>query len=177
MKWLTRTLRDGLHDGARTRKYLTELNGGYEWDCNGDVASWITSPEVRLALHLQNVEPGTSSFSYNCSGPASILLWPELAKKIRVLIYNGDADACVPYNGNEAWIRSLENQGVIEETSPWTPWFQANNVTAAGYLTKYQAPGNVDLTFATIRLAGHMVPTVQPETAFAMFSRFLAKEL
>lgn len=43
------------------------------------------------ALHISN--PGQSSFRYHSSGPASITLHPELATKIRVLIYNGDADA------------------------------------------------------------------------------------
>ena len=49
------------------------------------------------ALHIAN--PGQSTFRYHSSGPASITLHPELATKIRVLIYNGDADACV-YNGD-----------------------------------------------------------------------------
>ena len=35
-------------------------------------------------------------------GPASVTLYPDLIHKLdRVLIYNGDADTCVPYVGNE----------------------------------------------------------------------------
>ena len=30
-----------------------------------------------------------------------------LIPEIRVLIFNGDVDACVPYNGNEWWTSSL----------------------------------------------------------------------
>ena len=33
------------------------------------------------------------------------------ARQIRVLIYNGDADMCVPYNGNEEWLQNLEDDG------------------------------------------------------------------
>eukprot|EP01043_Picozoa_sp_COSAG02_P041215 COSAG02_NODE_3399_length_6811_cov_16.128278_2_plen_66_part_00 len=49
------------------------------------------------ALHIS--DPGRSVFHYHSSGPASITLHPQLAKKLRVLIYNGDADACVPCEG------------------------------------------------------------------------------
>merc|ERR1712054_109614 len=125
---------------------------------------------------------GASKFDYSCSGPASITLWPELSKKIRVLIYNGDADACVPYNGNEAWIAELEEKGDLEETKPWTPWYSSSkSTTPSGYITKYQAPGllpvlgaSPDFSFATIRLAGHMAPTFQPEASLAMLRSFLA---
>jgi len=176
MGWLTSVLRDNLHNTSATHKVLVEMNGGYPWDCNGDVDSWITSTEVRKSLHLDAVEAGQSSFDYSCSGPASITLWPELAKKIRVLIYNGDADACVPYNGNEQWIKILEDNGDLKEVEPWSPWFTHTTATPAGYITQYQAPGaTVDFAFATIRLAGHMAPTFQPEASFVMISNFFKK--
>lgn len=59
--------------------------------CN--ICRYLKSPAVMKALHISN--PGQSTFHYHSSGPASITLHPELATKIRVLIYNGDADACV----------------------------------------------------------------------------------
>jgi hypothetical protein len=37
-----------------------------------------------------------------------------LIPKIRVTIYNGDADGCVPYIGNELWTKSLGFQ--VSET-------------------------------------------------------------
>merc|ERR1711879_558085 len=130
------------------------------------------SENVRKALHLD--KPGRSGFSYATSGPASITLWPELVQKIRVLIYNGDADACVPYNGNEDWIGSLEDKGILKETVPWTPWFTSSKSAPSGYITKYQAPGaSVDFSFATTRLAGHMAPKFQPEASLVMLRNFL----
>lgn len=44
-------------------------------------------------------------------------------KKIRVLIYNGDADACVPYKGNEQWVDQIAGQGVVKVKKAWHPWF------------------------------------------------------
>ena len=71
--------------------------GGYPWACGGNAAvkAWLTSAPAMKALHIE--QPGRSNFSYYSSGPASITLHPELSKKVRMLIYNGDADACVPY--------------------------------------------------------------------------------
>ena len=83
--------------------------------------SFLTRDDVMQALHLE--KPGSSSFSYTTSGPASTTLYPELVKKIRVFIYNGDADACVPYKGNEEWITSLVTAGVLKEKKHWSPWY------------------------------------------------------
>ena len=50
-----------------------------------------------------------------------------LAKHLRVLIYNGDADDCVPYHGNEEWTTSLASKGLLVEKSAWHPWFNVLN--------------------------------------------------
>merc|ERR1712176_1117589 len=97
------------------------MNGGFDWNCAGDVGKWIKSKDVQEALHLTG-ERG-SKFLYTPFGTPSFALYPELVTKLRVLIYNGDADACVPYIANEDWIARLEAQGDIQESDPWTPWF------------------------------------------------------
>eukprot|EP00040_Diaphanoeca_grandis_P018438 m.96921 g.96921 ORF g.96921 m.96921 type:complete len:464 (-) comp26940_c0_seq1:370-1761(-) len=155
------------------------LGGGYPWACGGmdDVKTWLTQDNVKKALHLG--EAGLSTFSYHSSGPASITLHPELATKLRVLIYNGDADACVPYKGNMEWITSLVTAGDLVEAEAWRPWF--NDLwpdMPAGYVTDYnvtKAPTK-DFHFLTIRLAGHMVPTFQPASSLSFFQRFLAHQ-
>lgn len=148
----------------------------YDWACGGPyvAADYLTKPDVETALHLK--QPGRSRFSYHSSGPASITLWPFLAKSLRVLIYNGDADACVPYKGNEEWITGLEAQGLLNEKEAWRPWYTGNKDRApSGYATKYSVAGSAqELNFVTIRLAGHMVPTFQPAAGFAMFERFIS---
>jgi len=159
---------------------LKGLNGGFEWSCGGidATAAWIVRDDVRKAMHLDQYEPGLSSFSYRSTGPASVTLYPELVKKLRILIFNGDADACVPYIGNEEWISDLESQGVFTESKAWTPWFTGSSSAApAGYVTEYDVPGaSHGFTFATVRLAGHMVSTFQPEAGFDLFSRFISAQ-
>lgn len=154
-----------------------DIGGGFPYTCKSieGIGDWLVRKDVRKALNLGSVEPGQSGFGYKPFDPYSLTLYPELAKKIRILIYNGDADSCVPYIGNEEWIGELEEQGVLTESSPWTPWYTNNKVAPAGYLTKYSVPGS-DQTFEfqTVRLAGHMVPMYTPEAGFVMFSRFIS---
>ena len=40
-------------------------------------------------------------------------------------------------------------------------------------MTSYKTSGPADLTFITVKAAGHLVPAYQPERAFAMLERFL----
>jgi carboxypeptidase C (cathepsin A) len=105
---------------------------------------------------------------------------------MRVLIYNGDADACVPYKGNEEWTEAMVDKGAVTEKKAWHPWFVAADKSGgtipAGYATSYDVSGNAPseagsgagFTFITIRLAGHMVPAFQPEYALGFFQTFLA---
>ena len=63
-------------------------------------------------------------------------IYPYLISKIRVLIFNGDWDACVPYVDNQQW---TENMG-FEATKPWHPWAytdEANTTQIGGYSIKY----------------------------------------
>ena len=103
---------------------------------------------------------------------------------MRVLIYNGDADLCVPYKGNEELVTNLETAGSLVEKAPWQPWYaeRGSQKAPAGYVTTYSVPGKTfqshgpDAAFLTIRLAGHMVPTFQPEAALAFIARFFRGE-
>ena len=74
---------------------LADAAAGFPWNCESDPAldAYFTRDDVQKALHLDGAG---SRFDYDLSGPASQLLWPDIVKKARVLIYNGDADMCVP---------------------------------------------------------------------------------
>jgi len=163
MRWLTKQLRAPLSSAAAAEAASRRLEeGGYTWSCGGEAATaaWLVRDDVRAALHLAS--PGLSSFDYSVSGPASITLYPFLIPRLRVLIYNGDADACVPYKGNEEWITSLVSKGDLAEKAAWRPWYTsedtAHRTAPAGYVTTYDVNGGThDFSFLTIRLAGHMV--------------------
>ena len=146
------------------------LQGGLD-----TLADWLSRDDVRKALHFEDTNP--VHFDYTTSGPASIVLWPSLAQKLRVLIYNGDADDCVPYHGNEEWTTYLAANGQLKEETAWHPWYlnEQKKTIPQGYATTYSVPGSTkDFSFITIRLAGHMVPAFRNDAAFAFISRFLA---
>ena len=147
--------------------------GGYDWTCGqfDALPVYFARADVRAALNLPNAKENGSVFDYDSSGPASVTLYPKLIKQIRVLIYNGDADSCVPYLGNEEWTASMVDQGVVTEAQAWHPWYQSEEASApAGYATSYSD----DFQFLTIRLSGHQVPKNNGAAALAMFKGFLA---
>ena len=176
MSWLRNHLRENMNT-PNIHQLTKELGGGYDWACGGmpQTKDFFSRKEVQEALHLGR--PEQSRFSYDSSGPASITLYPTLAKKLRVLIYNGDSDSCVPYNGNEEWTTGLASAGILKEKKAWHPWFITPGAPVpAGYATSYNVTGapTKDFTFITIRLAGHMVPNFQPAAAYAFFDRYMS---
>jgi len=178
--WLKDTIRAGRANPHQLHSDLTALNGGYNWACGGfeKERKWILQPDVRKALHLDKVEPGRSNFSYRSTGPQAVTLYPELMKNIRILIYNGDADASVPFQGIEDWVSDFETQGVLKKTKPWRPWRMNASSTApvAGSITTYAVTrSELDFSFVLLRLAGHEVPQYRPEAALTMLTNFIGE--
>ena len=105
-------------------------------------------------------------FVYTRLDEGSIWTYQTLIKEgLRILIYCGDTDAVVPYNGNQLWIRDLK----LETLEPWRNWRVDNDPdNVAGYVVKYKG-----LTFCTIKGTGHMAPGWKPKESFYMFSQFL----
>lgn len=187
-RWLNRYL-DANRFNPQAGDMLAAMGGGYNWTCGqfSALPSYLARQDVRRALHLPE-QSRTSNFAYNTSGPASILLYPEIARQIRVLIYNGQADSRVPHIGNEAWTSGLATRGVLSEAEPWRPWYQSARASVpSGYVTTYAVHGarprllssagpNATFAYVTFRLAGHEVPHYMPEAAFVMISHWLAGE-
>ena len=85
-----------------------------------------------------------------------------------MLIYNGEADLCVPFTDNEWWTRSM-NYSVV---TPWHAWAVAGEEGdyVGGYATVYDN----NFTFATVRGAGHMVPLTRAEAAFTLLKNHIS---
>lgn len=95
--------------------------------------------------------------------------YPFLIDNIRVVIYNGDFDACVPWTDNEAWTKNMG----LTPTSSWHPWSYEtkNGAQIGGYATTYN--NNNGFTFTTIRGGRHEVPESAPEAAFELLRRLI----
>jgi len=142
----------------------------------GDITAYLNQPSVISALHVVTGLPWvicSGNISYTPTEPDERrVIYPTLLQQaqLRVLIFNGEADACVPWVDNEAWTISMN----YTVTKPWKAWmWDPDNV--GGYITQYTVNGGANSTFAftTVRGAGHMVPEFEPQAAWSMANRFL----
>ena len=130
--------------------------------------------DVKQALHVNSditweICSGKVNAKYTIQKEGSIWTYPTLIENgIRILIYSGDTDMSVPFNGNQAWIDNL-NLEVEKDWAQWRAFNDRNNV--AGYYIKYKG-----LTFCTVKGTGHMVPEWKSKEAYYMFAKFLANE-
>eukprot|EP01016_Furgasonia_blochmanni_P037193 TRINITY_DN4347_c0_g2_i5.p1 TRINITY_DN4347_c0_g2~~TRINITY_DN4347_c0_g2_i5.p1 ORF type:complete len:239 (-),score=29.51 TRINITY_DN4347_c0_g2_i5:66-782(-) len=98
----------------------------------------------------------------------SMEVYPKLFEAgIKILIVNGDADSVVNFNEFYIWGPHLGLK-VIED---WKQWRVGDQV--AGFITKY----NNNLTFATVKGAGHQAPSSKRRETFELLTRFLNDQL
>ncbi|EIE22088.1 peptidase S10, serine carboxypeptidase [Coccomyxa subellipsoidea C-169] len=134
-----------------------------------ELSVWLDDEAVRKALHAAPVDTTgpfqecTSRISYTHDLGSMIPTHRQLLKQgMRVLIYNGDHDMCVPHTGAETWTRGFG----LPVLDKWRPWHE--NTQVAGYVVEYEG-----LTYATILGAGHFTPEMKPLESLAIFKRFL----
>lgn len=133
--------------------------------------AWLNDETVRKALHADSVDLSgewvlcTDRIRFHHDAGSMIKYHKNLTSRgYRALVYSGDHDMCVPFTGSEAWTRSLGYKTIDE----WRPWFVKGQVV--GYIQGYES----NLTFLTIKGAGHTVPEYKPLEALEFYSRFLA---
>ncbi|GAB2214819.1 hypothetical protein Droror1_Dr00019183 [Drosera rotundifolia] len=128
------------------------------------VNAYLNNPEVQAALHARPTSWSTCN-NFNWTDQAYTVL-PNIqalmAHNMRVWIYSGDVDSVVPVTSTKYTIESLK----LPIKTNWYPWYL--NQQVGGYVVEYE-----NLTFATVRDAGHEVPSYQPERALALFSSYL----
>ncbi|XP_020702672.2 serine carboxypeptidase-like 18 isoform X3 [Dendrobium catenatum] len=85
----------------------------------------------------------------------------------RALVYSGDHDMLVPFVGTKEWVKSLK----FSVTDRWRSWHVGGQV--AGYTESYSN----NLTFATVKGAGHTAPEYKAKECLAMFRRWISHRL
>ena len=155
------------------KKDLLTDDEGETTPCFDDtiIETYFNRKDVQDALHVTakntwHVCSDNVYERYVSLEEGSVWTYPTLIKEgIRILIYSGDTDVVVPYNGNQAWIQNLK----LETEEPWRQWRAFNDKNnVAGYIVKYKG-----LTFCTIKGTGHMVPMWKPKESFYMFQQFI----
>ncbi|XP_004510209.1 serine carboxypeptidase-like 20 [Cicer arietinum] len=139
---------------------------------DGSVANaWLNNEVVRKAIHtaeksvVSSWDLCTDKISFNHDAGSMIKYHKNLTSRgYRALIFSGDHDMCVPFTGSQAWTRSIGYK-IVDE---WRPWL--SNGQVVGYTQGYDN----NLTFLTIKGAGHTVPEYKPQEALDFYKRFLA---
>ncbi|CAM0882447.1 unnamed protein product [Alopecurus aequalis] len=162
----TRTARLLLQDSLQQHKL------GLPVECrdNGYRLSyiWADDPEVRETLGIHDGSIGAWSRCITLTHlredvRSSIQYHANLTRRgYRALVYNGDHDLDFTFVGTQAWIRTL---GYPVVTS-WRPWY--SNGQVAGYTTEYA----YNLTYATVKGAGHTAPEYRPKECLDMLRRW-----
>lgn len=146
---------------------------------SAEASAYLNRADVRAALHVSDANvpswsvcgsaPGWSYTSTRPNLPRDT--YPLLVSKLRVLIYNGDHDACVPYTDGIGWTSGMG----LAETKPWHVWFESGK-NVGGYATTYDTGSKGTFEFITVRGGRHEVPETEPVKAFVMLQKFLAGE-
>ncbi|CAI9090874.1 OLC1v1025745C1 [Oldenlandia corymbosa var. corymbosa] len=162
-------VRDGL---VPTWAQLTDSlkrHGNFVPCINDEVATrYLNDKDVRNALRVSPEKEVWSIcqnfFPYYHDAGSMLPYHKNLtAKGYRALIYSGDHDMCVPFTGSEAWTASLG----LEIVDKWRSWKSDSQI--AGYLQAYAK----NLTFLTIKGAGHTVPEYKPRESLDFYTRWL----
>ncbi|XP_050213213.1 serine carboxypeptidase 1-like [Mercurialis annua] len=141
------------------------------------IEAYLNNPQVQMALHA-NV-PATPYFWESCSPRVSWKTWEDspdsvlpvikelMSEGIRIWLYSGDADGVVPITSTRYAINKLQP---LVQSWPWHAWYTQGEV--GGYAVEYE-----NLTFVSVRAAGHFVPSYQPARALVLFSSFIQGKL
>ncbi|WIA18548.1 hypothetical protein OEZ85_009991 [Tetradesmus obliquus] len=160
----------GVDDGSQPRRPR------YDPCVDGEVETYLNLPEVQAALHANQTRKlpwrwadCTSQISYSRDDLLSSMLPTYrnlLGEGLKMWVFSGDVDGIVPVLGSRRWVAVLG----LPTVKPWRPWYSSSG-QVGGWRVDYR-----NLTFATVRNAGHMVPYVQPERAYHLLSRFLFED-
>ncbi len=80
-----------------------------------------------------------------------------------MLVYSGDHDLVIPFTATRTWVYGLG----LPAKEPYSSWRIGDQV--AGFRSSFSP----DLSFATIKGGGHMVPQSNPREALELISRFI----
>ncbi len=144
------------------------------------LAKYLNLPATQRALHVRSAWEGpwsscsqTVNNAYSCEDTlvSVVPLYRKLLHRgRRVLVYSGDVDGIVPTLASKRWVVEMKGDRTLRER--WRRWMGKDG-QIGGWTMRWNVGQSGDLIFATVRGAGHQVPTYQPQRAFALFEKFL----
>jgi len=153
-----------------------------------NMADWLNTAEVQEALHVK-----TPSSGWDMCSDAVWNAWPDSdydlfmqeyytniiqqyseELDLKLAVYSGDDDSVCGLTGTQYWLARWDGFEADSAVN-WSPWEDADG-ELGGYYTIYHDEDNLDfnaLHFITVRTAGHMVPTTQPQRALTLLQKYL----
>ncbi|KAI4308331.1 hypothetical protein L6164_031415 [Bauhinia variegata] len=148
----------------------------YNFDPCSDyyVNAYLNNAEVQKALHANPTNWSHCNdyfLKHWKDSPTTILpIIKKLIENVSTLcspIFSRDTDGKVPVTSSRYSINCLK----LPLRVSWYPWYSGNEVG------RYAAEAYEGVVFATVRGAGHTVPSWQPARAFTLFISFLKGQL
>ncbi|XP_075731411.1 lysosomal protective protein [Rhipicephalus microplus] len=134
-----------------------------------NVKRYLTREDVKVALHVENStlewDECSNVLQYSSQYRSMKNVVKELvdSQQLKTLIYNGDVDMACNFLGDEWFVNTLG----YKPKSTYKLWKHKDQV--AGFFQTYEK----NITFVTIKGAGHMVPEDKPAQALQMISNFI----
>ncbi|KAG0544138.1 hypothetical protein BDA96_02G249200 [Sorghum bicolor] len=140
------------------------LPGGYDPCSYHYTNSYLNDPAVQNAFHARMTSWSGCAYLNWTDSPISMV--PTISwlvqNKLPVWVFSGDFDSVCPLPTTRYSIHDLN----LRITTPWRPW--TVNMEVGGYVQQYKG----GFTFVSVRGAGHMVPSSQPERALVLLDSF-----
>ncbi|KAL1007305.1 hypothetical protein UPYG_G00084750 [Umbra pygmaea] len=162
------------HQLLKLQSFAGKISVGEVPPCLNSTAqmTWLNRGDVRKALHIPDTLPPWDICS-DIVGAKYLTLYATmkdvylklLSLGVRALVYNGDTDMACNFLGDQWFVEQLNQKA----TTKYQSWISDDQI--AGF---YQQYGN--LTFLTVKGAGHMVPQWAPGPALDMFQSFLSNK-
>ena len=159
---------------------LTTLAGGVshwnyrDFDESDDpYVDWLNTTDAQDFLKIPyqdyedcNQDVSDDYFGDNTQSVAD--LYPGLFEKLPVLLYQGQDDENVDYEGTLNYINALNWTDIKNFRNAKRSVWKLENGTTAGLVKGYK-----NFTFLLLFKCGHLVPADQPQSAFEMIYNFL----
>jgi len=139
------------------------------------ITDYLNRADVRKAIHVRDTEKkwkvcNSDIFfnyvqNYDDLGDVIKSLLENM-KSLKILLYYGDFDLACNFFGGEKFVDQLGYRLTVTRQE-WMVKI-SGNVQLAGYYKEY---GN--LIYATVKAAGHMVPTDKPKEIFQLLNRIM----
>lgn len=163
----------------RLNKRVHNFSLGVDVCMDSEIGFYLNLPEVQEALHanITHLAYNWSTCSHSLlnysTADQSIDMKPYLEEILKhgvsLWVYSGDLDSVIPLTGTRTIVNQLAAKMKLAKTDAYRAWYNKGQV--GGWTMSY---GN--LTYATVRGSGHMVPMMQPSRALLFFKSFLLGE-